>query len=321
MDSQEAAVEEGSKKQVVLEENGTQRNLTEDEQAQVDENEEMENFAADMLRDEEDRMREEFTSAELRQWEEWAAPRSRLEPCAKRARVQVIVQGEGGRIVRKENWLVGLRDGESLVYTVSVQPSVGEDEEEGDPAAASSNERVRDDVERGGASLPVTGLEAPDMWSGADTSRAHDLAVEDFLVTPLAEQFYQAWRSGQVTDSLIGHRFGYGVLGGFYGKKDWESGVFQDETAASGGTGELEGGCGGPAAVGEDAAVPGAVHAEGSSQPEYGGGNDDAGGADGDAAAASSVSAVPESSTESGRERAVGVGKLTCHVGCCKGNP
>ena len=35
-------------------------------------------------------------------------------PGVKRARVQVLVQGEGGRVIRKENWLIGLRDGESL---------------------------------------------------------------------------------------------------------------------------------------------------------------------------------------------------------------
>ena len=120
-----------------------------------------------------------------------------------------------------------------------MQPTATDEEEVADPTAASSGEGAQGDAGQDGeasdALLPVTGLAAPDMWGNANQSRAHDLSVEDFLATPLAGKFYNAWKNGEVKDGLIGERFGYGVLGGFEGKRDWENGVFQEEAADSGG--------------------------------------------------------------------------------------
>ena len=236
-------MENGSKKQMVKTENGTLRALTEEEEAVIAENEEMEDYAAELMRQEEDKLQDDFTSEELREWECWAAKQSRKGPGVKRARVQVVVQGEGGRIIKKENWLVGLRDGEALAYSVSVQPQQVDEDDEPNPTAASSGEGAShepDEDMRGCSSmegaepqqdglLPVTGEDAPTMWNQPNWSDIKGFSVDDFMETPLASQFYVAWRKGEVTDSLIGRRFGYGVLGRFYGQKDWDEGTFEHE--------------------------------------------------------------------------------------------
>ena len=243
VDSQERHMENGSRKQVVRQSNGTQRNLTQEEEDTIAENEEAEAFAAELLREEDAKLQDVFTSVELREWEAWAARTSRIGPGAKRARVQVTVQGEGGRIVKQEDWLVGVNEGEYLAYSVSVRPYTDEDDT-ADPQAASSGTHGGADglaniaegeggqVEAGSADLlPVTGEGTPAMWAAEDRSQDKDILVDDFMETPLADRFFQAWASGQVSDRLIGQRFGYGVLGRFYGKRDWQSGIF-DEIAS-----------------------------------------------------------------------------------------
>ena len=185
----------------------------------------------------------------MREWEDWAKGEARHGPGVKRARVQVLVQGEGGRLIKKENWLVGLRDGEYLAYSVSVN-RCEDDTDAPDPNAASSgggasavvamNEETNEESEtehrhpEGEGLLPVTGEDTPDVWNAVNRSRPRDFSVDDFMQTALADKFYQAWKKGEVTDNLIGRRFGYGVLGGFYGRRGWESGVFRDQEPAGG---------------------------------------------------------------------------------------
>ena len=251
IDSQDHVMEEGSKQQEVRQPDGSRRALTAEENATIAENEEIENFAADLMRLEEEKLQENFTSVELREWEDWAKGASQQSSRAKRARVQVLVQGEGGRIVKKENWLVAVNDGEYLAYSISVNRYETEQEDAGDPTATSSGDVraadvVQEEEDQEAATereaendtdeglLPVTGESAPTMWSQPNLSRVRDFSVDDFMQTPLAEKFYRAWRSREVTDSLIGRRFGYGVLGRFYSKKDWDNGVFQDCETAEG---------------------------------------------------------------------------------------
>ena len=65
----------------------------------------MEEIAAETMRLEEQTHWHEFHAAELRTWETWAASADDfLLGKRKRARVQVLVQGEGGRIIKRENW-------------------------------------------------------------------------------------------------------------------------------------------------------------------------------------------------------------------------
>ena len=80
--------------------------------------------------------------------------------------------------------------------------------------------------------LPVTGEEAPEMWDEHDQSVVRNFSAEEFMETPLGSRFYNEWKRGLVTDNLIGRRFGYAVLGRFYGQRDWENGVFEDEEGA-----------------------------------------------------------------------------------------
>ena len=237
-------MEEGSRIQVVRQPNGTTRDLSVDEAATIAENEEVEAFAAEQLRQEEAQLMDDFVSEDLREWEDWAKGEARSGPGVNRARVQVLAQGEGGRLIKKENWLVGLKEGEFLAYSVSVH-RYDEDAEAPDPHAASSGgdaaavgtegvDGIEADVSDGGAAdeeglLPVTGEAAPDMWSVEDHSRPRNFSVDDFTQTALAEKFYQGWKNKEITDNLIGRRFGYGVLGGFYGRRDWEAGTFREQ--------------------------------------------------------------------------------------------
>ena len=211
----------------------------------------MEEIAADMLRVEDQQQWETFQAAELRTWETWAANEPEyLSGKKKRARVQIVVQGEGGRLIRQENWLFGLRDGERLAYSVNVMQNEDEAADVdgvGDPDAASSQDvppPLAPDAQleigtadRGGdeetsrrarATLPVTGEEAPDMWPDCNTSVPKNFSVEDFVQAPIGKKFFALWREGKVIDRLVGQRFGYGVLGRFYGQRDWEEGVFDD---------------------------------------------------------------------------------------------
>ena len=220
-------------------ENGTQRDLTEKEEQELLENELMEEIAAQELREEERLLWRDFHAAELRTWESWAAASNDfLQGRKKRARVQVLLQGQGGRIIKKENWLVGLGHGERLSYSVSVvQDAESEEDTERDPTAASSacdegREEGTDDAPLAAATreaettLPVTGEKPADMWDAENTSVAKDMDVDDFMQTPLATKFYGYWRQGTVTDRLVGQRFGYGVLGRFYSQRLWDQGCF-----------------------------------------------------------------------------------------------
>ena len=82
--------------------------------------------------------------------------------------------------------------------------------------------------------LPVTGECPADMWNEVNESVAKDLDVADFMQTAMAGKFYQYWKDGVVTDRLIGHRFGYGVLGRYYSKRLWEQGCFDGMEEESG---------------------------------------------------------------------------------------
>ena len=184
------------------------RDLTQSEEDVIAENEEAENYAVQLLRLEEERLHETFTSVELREWETWAAKAARLGPGAKRARVQVTVQGEGGRIVKQEDWLLGVKEGEYLAYSVSVHQYDDDAEDAPDPLATSSGGAAQGDderaeegngegVESGDATadhsddtLPVTGERAPDMWGDTNSSRVRDFSVDDFMETPLAAKFF-----------------------------------------------------------------------------------------------------------------------------------
>ena len=107
VDSQEQIEEGGSRKQVAQMENGTQRDLTEQEEQEMLENELMEEIAAEEMRNEEQRMWSDFHAADLRTWEAWAAgTEDFMQGKRKRARVQVLVQGQGRRAKTNQQQII-----------------------------------------------------------------------------------------------------------------------------------------------------------------------------------------------------------------------
>ena len=81
--------------------------------------------------------------------------------------------------------------------------------------------------------LPVTGLVAPDMRSGPDVSRGQERDVQQFVQSEQGTEVFQEWRKGKLTDRAIGQQYGYGVLGHFYGQRDWELGTYGDDSLPS----------------------------------------------------------------------------------------
>ena len=99
VDSQEPALPEGNKKHVVVQENGAQRELTAEEKEVIYHNELLEEQAAEIMREEEQQQWEDFRAASLRSWESCVASNCEFQQGRmKRARRQVLVQGEGGRV-------------------------------------------------------------------------------------------------------------------------------------------------------------------------------------------------------------------------------
>ena len=170
----------------------------------------------------------------------------------------MLVQSEGGRIVKSEDWIVGLQHGEFLSDSVSVH-AAEEEGDEPDPTAASSHEGnpartseqahtaqmgggEQDRVDEGDdlntlqeeeqewnaalSTLPVTGGSAPSIWMDMDMSKLKDLPVDEFMQTPLAD-FYRGWKANRVTCRLVGARFGYELLSRFFPRTPFED----DDTA------------------------------------------------------------------------------------------
>ena len=219
---------------MVRDQEGRVRPLAEEELTQIEYDEMVEEEAAEMERDDASREWRTFAATQYRSWEEWAVAAEEDGQPSKKARVQVLVQGLGGRIVRDVNWLVPLREGEQLSYSVSVQQ--GPDEDDGaHPEAASSGldrtrpvvahelESVEDDRDRNQSLLPVTGWNvAPVLGAERDRSldRGQDFDVNEFVLSKIGVKFFGEWMKGRVTCRFIGERFGYSVLGKFYAVRD-----------------------------------------------------------------------------------------------------
>ena len=215
-DSQEPVEADGSRVQVARLRNGSVRDLSAEEARQLQWNEAVEDEAAHQQRQVE---RDEWASlatSTFMTWEQWMMADRPAEPGVKRARVQVRIQGEGGRVVRDEHYLVALRDGEQLAYQVSVRTPMASDAEAmGAYAAeavhattemASSSEGPGMQPEGHGAVM----AQGEQPVSGEDKSH---IDAEEFVASPLGVKFYKEWKSGLVGPAIIGQRFGYHVLG------------------------------------------------------------------------------------------------------------
>ena len=110
---------------------------------------------------------------------------------------------------------------------------------------------------------------------------------------------FAAWMMGEVTDNLIGRRFGYGVLGRFYGTRDWQQGTFDSCLGEDGGDEENQG-----AVAAGDGAMPG----PGASEPNTG---TDVQGQGGSVASAEPASgALTEPGAMTGADAAADVGAV-----------
>ena len=193
-DSQDFAVENGSRVQVVQTADGSQRPLSQQEREQIEFDEMVEEEAAEMERETEAHQWNLFVASEYRSWEEWAISVEHAGGPVKRARVQILVQGLGGRVVRDVNWLIPLTEGEQLSYAVKVRPAeVEKEEHEAHPDAAPSginvgsvvaSGEIEDDAVGGDGAdeeecpeewrsmLPVTGLQsAPVLENSVEMPR------------------------------------------------------------------------------------------------------------------------------------------------------
>ena len=145
----------------------------------------------------------------------------------KRARVHIRIQGEHGRVVREENYLVPVRDGEQLAYEVRVQPSTPQSE-----MGAYAEEALRgqamnegDAQDQGGQSAGASSSTSPLMGNANENEGMLDLQIwstqqqtgrqdkghidpEEFAATPIGKKFYQEWKAGRVGPQVIGSRFG-----------------------------------------------------------------------------------------------------------------
>ena len=94
-DSQEFAIENGSRVQVARDEDGEYRALTEEEMIQTQYDEMVEAEAAEMEQEEAERDWRTFAASQYRSWEEWAVAANVDGQASKNARIQVLVQPGG----------------------------------------------------------------------------------------------------------------------------------------------------------------------------------------------------------------------------------
>ena len=194
------------------------RELVPQERQQLQWDELVEDEAAAM---EMQRERREWASQESDHyptWQQWASAAVPPEQGVKRARVQVRVQGEDGRVVRDEHYNIALRDGEQLVYQVGVRTPVATEREAMGVYAAEATDSLHS--EGAGSSTDPPRHLRPASDEGGDRSaqmnqdKTH-IDAEEFAATPLGQKFYGEWKKGVVGPALIGQRFGYHVLGKF----------------------------------------------------------------------------------------------------------
>ena len=259
-DSQEAVEPDGSQIQVARLANGSVRDMLPEEVEIRNWAEAIEAEAAEEERQREQKRWGELSSSSYTSWAQWSLANQDEGPDVKRARVQIRIQGEGGRVVRDEHYMVALRDGEQLAYQVSVRSPLMEPEDKG-IYVQQAEEHVVSTAARGSGQSSAPGPEASGVADEGDETGCQDkdhIDVEEFVASPLGKKFYEEWKAGRAGPQIIGRRFGYGVLGAYASM--WESEKEEKEQAER--CGEADGG--GPS---EDVAVAPADDREGDVRP------------------------------------------------------
>ena len=233
-DSQEAVEEGGSQVQVARLADGSVRDMSMEENEMLQWAEAVEAEAAEDERRREQERWNEFASTAYSSWGQWSVANQDVEPGVKRARVQIRTQGEGGRIVRDEQYMVALRDGEQLAYQVSVRST---NVEQGDKGvyAERAEEHMASEMARSsseGAAPHSESVQGAEEQDGRDQQGKDHIDVQEFVASPLGRKFYEEWKTGRVGPQIIGQRFGYGALGAY-------ASMWEDEKEAQ----ERESGC------------------------------------------------------------------------------
>ena len=193
--------DDGQGSQVAILHNGTTRPLTADEMAEISYHEDLEARAAEREAKEDESRWERFR-AQCLQDEEDQAMRDAMEdslrePPHKKARVKVIVEGAGGRVVRSEVFNMVVHDGEALTYKIMVLPK-------NDPEVKAMRElEARRDRADGDEEADASNASADTVLadeSGRPLPKptpATNEQLHAFMATQQGERYYQEWNQGR----------------------------------------------------------------------------------------------------------------------------
>ena len=226
-DSQEAIEEEGSQIQVVRLSNGTTRDMAPNEVEMLQWAEALEAEAAEDERRREQELWNAAASSSYCTWEQWGFANMDAGPAVKRARVHVQIQGEEGRVVRNESYMVALRDGEQLVYQVSVVKAEEDEQLQGAYVA-----QLQPDLEAGtarGSGSTAGPQESDAEQPQEDVPHSMDhVSGPDFAQTDYGRKCYEDWKAGRASSAQIGKRFGFHILGTFASMLEDEKEVMEE---------------------------------------------------------------------------------------------
>ena len=219
VDSQESQ-EEGQANMMAVLQDGSSRPLTEEEAAEFAYHESLEQRAAEN-ESKLDEQRWALFRAQCLQDEEDDVMREAMTedgdvPSRKRAKVRVVVEGEGGRIVRSEVFNLVVNEGESLTYKIMVLPK---DDPEVSALRRQQQQRQQDEE---GATSDASADTVPVDQHGhvlPEPAPVPEPELEAFMQTPEGEKYYKKWLKGDISSKMVRIRLGAGLLAKFHGRK------------------------------------------------------------------------------------------------------
>ena len=220
-DSQEG--EDGQGSQIAILHNGTTRPLNPEDMAEIAYHEELETQAAE-CEARADEYRWEVFRAQCLQDEEDEAMKEAMEesmnqPPHKKARVKVIVEGTGGRVVRSEVFNMAVHEGEASTYKIMVLPKndpevqAMRDLQEG---RARKNKDEGDDVSNASADTVLADDSGRPLPEPAQRTNEE---MHAFMVTEQGERYYQEWNAGRISCKQVCLRSGAGLLAKFFSRR------------------------------------------------------------------------------------------------------
>ena len=222
-DSQES--EPGGYAQVAVLQNGTTRALTQEEQEEIAYHEELECRAAEREA-KADEHRWELFRAQCLQEEDQAMKdameESVLEQPYKKAKVKVIVEGTGGRVVRSEVFNMVVHEGEALTYKIMVLPKNDPEIEAMRDSQAQRQQRQQgqegdlSNVSEASADTVIADVHGRPLLAPVQIS---DAEMHAFLSTEEGQKYYKAWSNGEISCKQVCMRSGAGLLAKFFSRQ------------------------------------------------------------------------------------------------------